>query len=24
MARFRAKAESYIERWPWLRIIESD
>jgi hypothetical protein len=23
-ARFRAKAESYVARWPWLRIIETD
>jgi len=22
LARFRAKAESYIARWPWLRIVE--
>jgi len=22
--RFRAKAESYVARWPWLRIIEGD
>lgn len=24
LTRFRAKAESYIARWPWLRIIESE
>ncbi len=24
IARFRAKAESYVARWPWLRIIEGD
>lgn len=24
MDRFRAKAASYVERWPWLRIIEDD
>jgi hypothetical protein len=22
--RFRAKAQSYVDRWPWLRIIETD
>jgi hypothetical protein len=24
MERFRAKAESYVARWPWLRIVEDD
>jgi hypothetical protein len=24
LARFRAKAESYRARWPWLRIVEDD
>jgi hypothetical protein len=23
IARFRAKAQSYVERWPWLKIIET-
>jgi hypothetical protein len=24
MARFRAKAQSYVDRWTWLRIVEDD